>query len=235
MSAKTNTPRLVLIGVALLFQGETAFGGGCPQPVGQWSFGGALSVASAATAYVGIETGLLTMDVSDQPATILGQAILQTPLSGCAGGIPRLRDGMEAGFRVVDVSDPTAPVEVGFLTTPAGARRVAVVGNHAFVAASESGCAWSCPTSARSMGLYPMQATRRTSRWWVTPSWSQRRPSGGGVSRPSAQSRSGPPSRRTVLTVSRSGFLCLRGYRDGVFAGDKRLESSPPLESVRSG
>jgi len=34
----------------------------------------------------------------------------------------------------VDVSDPTAPTEVGFYDTPADAYAVALTGNHAYVA-----------------------------------------------------------------------------------------------------
>jgi hypothetical protein len=37
-------------------------------------------------------------------------------------------------LRVVDVSDPTAPVEVGSYNTPGEARGVAVVGQYAYVA-----------------------------------------------------------------------------------------------------
>ena len=44
-----------------------------------------------------------------------------------------------SGLRVIDVSTPSAPVEVGFLDTPAFASGVTVVGGYAFVADSYSG------------------------------------------------------------------------------------------------
>lgn len=40
------------------------------------------------------------------------------------------------GLRVIDVSTPTAPVEIGFVETPWGAEDIAVSGSYAFVAGS---------------------------------------------------------------------------------------------------
>ncbi|UCH33003.1 MAG: carboxypeptidase regulatory-like domain-containing protein, partial [Armatimonadota bacterium] len=44
-----------------------------------------------------------------------------------------------AGLRVIDVSDPAAPLEVGFLDTPGTAYHVAVAGGYAYVADGASG------------------------------------------------------------------------------------------------
>ena len=44
-----------------------------------------------------------------------------------------------SGLRVIDVSDPTAPVEIGSIDTPGNARNVAVVGSFAYVADSFEG------------------------------------------------------------------------------------------------
>jgi len=45
----------------------------------------------------------------------------------------------ESGLRVVDVSDPAQPREVGFYDSPGWAGRVAISGNHAYVADGDSG------------------------------------------------------------------------------------------------
>jgi hypothetical protein len=45
----------------------------------------------------------------------------------------------EAGLRVVDVSDPAQPVEVGFYDTPGHAYDVAVTGEYIYVADYHSG------------------------------------------------------------------------------------------------
>lgn len=42
--------------------------------------------------------------------------------------------GFDGGFRIINVSDPTAPVEVGFVNTADFAMDVKVVGNYAYVA-----------------------------------------------------------------------------------------------------
>lgn len=47
--------------------------------------------------------------------------------------------GGRSGFRVVDISDPAAPVEVGSYDTPGMADGVYVFGSHAYVAAGSSG------------------------------------------------------------------------------------------------
>ena len=44
-----------------------------------------------------------------------------------------------AGLRVVDVSDPAAPLEVGFLDTPSRAESVSAAGGYAYVADWASG------------------------------------------------------------------------------------------------
>jgi len=44
-----------------------------------------------------------------------------------------------SGLRVVDVSDPASPTEVGFCVTPSSAFGIAVAGNYAFVAAGVAG------------------------------------------------------------------------------------------------
>jgi hypothetical protein len=52
------------------------------------------------------------------------------------------------GLRIIDVSDPSAPVETGFYETPNEARDVQVAGSYAYVAANEAGT-WACPHHRR--------------------------------------------------------------------------------------
>jgi len=61
------------------------------------------------------------------------------------------------GLRIVDVSDPTAPTEVGAYDTPVDARGVAVVGSTAYIADGDWGLHIvdvSDPTSPRQLGFY---------------------------------------------------------------------------------
>ncbi len=51
-----------------------------------------------------------------------------------SGGYAYVADGSSAGLRVIDVSVPSAPVEVGFVDTPGIAGGVAVSGDYAYVA-----------------------------------------------------------------------------------------------------
>jgi hypothetical protein len=55
-----------------------------------------------------------------------------------AGDFAYLADGYD-GLRVVDLSDPTAPIEVGWLDTPGYAHDVALAGKLAVLAASYGG------------------------------------------------------------------------------------------------
>ena len=63
----------------------------------------------------------------------------------------------QAGLRVIDVSEPSNPHEVGFYYTHGGARDVDVSGNYAYVAAMDSGLRVidiSDPTNPQEVGLY---------------------------------------------------------------------------------
>jgi hypothetical protein len=50
------------------------------------------------------------------------------------GRMPMWRIGIQAGLRVIDVSNPSSPREVGFYDTPGWASGVAVSGTYAYVA-----------------------------------------------------------------------------------------------------
>jgi hypothetical protein len=43
------------------------------------------------------------------------------------------------GFRLIDISNPAAPIEVGFYDTPGYTSGVAAIGNYAYVADGEGG------------------------------------------------------------------------------------------------
>ncbi|NRA00125.1 MAG: hypothetical protein HRU01_26785, partial [Myxococcales bacterium] len=81
--------------------------------------------------------------LSPHPASaIINVGALDTP--GWAsdvevvGGLAYVADG-SSGLRVIDVSNPAAPVELGALDTPGGALNVEVVGGLAYVADYDSG------------------------------------------------------------------------------------------------
>ena len=93
-------------------------------------------------AYIGIGPRLSVLDVTDPnaPALIgnsapLGDAIQTIELSGTLAYVVNGSDG----FHIMDISDPQAPFEVGFLDTPQSALDVKVSGDYAFVAAAWAG------------------------------------------------------------------------------------------------
>jgi len=133
---------LVVSGVLALI--DNRVGADAPQiePLGQ--FGGA-SYAIAVqgqVVYAGVGLRLVALDVSDPTRLVaLGQ-------TGCFPGMVRgaaLSGGYayvaasEGGLRVVDITNPSAPAEVGRCATPASAWNVAVSGDYAYVAARGAG------------------------------------------------------------------------------------------------
>ncbi len=88
-------------------------------------------------AYLGVGPRIHVLNVAD-PAhlTLVGQSpVLPGVVNDLAasGGYLYVAAG-EAGLRVVSVSDPTRPVEVGFYDTPGSATGLTVAGDHVFVA-----------------------------------------------------------------------------------------------------
>jgi hypothetical protein len=86
------------------------------------------------------DSGLYVRDVSNPDEVF--ERFLDTP--GFALGVT-LHDDLalvaddHKGLRIIDVSDPTHLVEVGFVDTPGRARRIEVAGDHAFVADGNGG------------------------------------------------------------------------------------------------
>ena len=71
---------------------------------------------------------------------LLGQVALPGVANGVAvsGNYAYVADDLY-GLRIIDISDPSAPVETGFYDTPGFAQGVAVSGNYAYVADGQSG------------------------------------------------------------------------------------------------
>jgi hypothetical protein len=93
-------------------------------------------------AYIGVGPSLTIWDVSEPASpTVLGKTaplpndVSDLYVSGGCAYVATLEDGL----RVVDVSNPTAPIEIGFYNTPGVARGVTVAGGYAYVADGYSG------------------------------------------------------------------------------------------------
>jgi len=142
MRARATFGRLAVLALTILPGASTAFGGSCPQRLGQWAFRTASSVAvSGDTAHVGAGSAVLGMDVSDPThPTVRAQVLLASSAVQVALAGSRLYVAdWDAGLRVVDVTDPSAPVEVGSHGTPGIAWDVAVSGELALVADHQAG------------------------------------------------------------------------------------------------
>ncbi len=81
--------------------------------------------------------------------------------AGVAGGHVYVAD-QDAGLRVVDIADSTAPVEVGVYETPGDAAGLYVAGNYAYLAAGDAGLRVadvSDPTAPVEIGAYDTPGT----------------------------------------------------------------------------
>ncbi|HQN97480.1 MAG TPA: hypothetical protein PLM61_13970 [Thermoanaerobaculales bacterium] len=110
----------------------------CPQLLGRWPYGTASAVAVAGSlAFVDSGTVLLVLDVSDpESPQLLGSVTLPELVEAiaAAGSHVYVANGM-SGLRIIDVSNPSAPVEVGVSdVTNELALDVAVAGSRAYVA-----------------------------------------------------------------------------------------------------
>jgi hypothetical protein len=92
-----------------------------PRLVGWWSYGPAYTVAlSGNHAYLGSGTVLRVVDVSNLASPmVVGEVVLPNVVQGVAasGNHVYVADA-EHGLRVIDVSEPEDPVEVGPATAP---------------------------------------------------------------------------------------------------------------------
>jgi len=117
-------------------------------------------VVQGNTSYVGVGPRLVILDVSDlaNPALVGRSPMFPDIVEGVAvaGSYAYVADG-ERGLRIVDVSNPAAPAEVGFYDTPGIAYDVAVVGAYAYVADGQAGLrivGISDPTHPTEIGFY---------------------------------------------------------------------------------
>jgi hypothetical protein len=121
-------------------------------------------------AYIGVGPRLVVLELSD-PANprMVGQTDMLPDLVEdihIAGDYAYVADGgiwsddcwcyIDPGLRVVDISDPTTPVEVATYETPGPAQGVFVVGDHAYV--TDTSALWivdvSNPTTPQYVGFY---------------------------------------------------------------------------------
>lgn len=92
--------------------------------------------------YIGLGPRLIVVEVSNpaQPSVVGRTTVLPYIVEGVAvsGSYAYVADG-PAGVRIIDVSDPSTPTEVGSCDTPGRARDVVVAGSHAYVADYDGG------------------------------------------------------------------------------------------------
>ena len=93
-------------------------------------------------AYVAVGLRLVVLDVSQPitPTEIGSTTPFPQFVAGVtvSGTLACVADGM-AGLRIVDVSNPSAPVEIGVYDTPGYAEDIAVAGQYAYVADGHCG------------------------------------------------------------------------------------------------
>ena len=107
-------------------------GGGSPQAV----------AVQGNYAFIGLGSRLAVLDISDPTSLhVVGktQPFPCFPLAiAISSGYAFIADGL-AGMRVVNISDPFNPVEIGFYNTPGSADDLAVSGSYAYVVIDEVG------------------------------------------------------------------------------------------------
>jgi PKD repeat protein len=106
----------------------------CPDPVGRWPVPVQAVTAVGTTAYLGSGSTFVVLDVSNPAApSALGSTVVPAAIDKIAvsGSVAYVAAGA-AGLRVLSVSDPAHPVEVGHADGPAF--DVAVSGTYVYVA-----------------------------------------------------------------------------------------------------
>lgn len=93
-------------------------------------------------AYVGIGPRLAILDISiPADPTIVGQPVIWSDIVeniAVIGNYAYVAAG-NAGLRIVDVSNPATPIEIGYTTFSRGAQDATIQGNYAYVAAGYAG------------------------------------------------------------------------------------------------
>ena len=111
-------------------------------------------------AYIGVQTRLVILDITSPVApVVVGQTMITTDLvAGLAvsSGYAYVANGSR-GLRVLNVNNPTAPIEVGYYDTPGYASDVTISDGYAYVADGTSGLRVvnvSNPTAPVEVGFY---------------------------------------------------------------------------------
>jgi hypothetical protein len=110
--------------------------------------------------YIGQGPHLAVLDISDRAShALVGKTapfphiVQDIDIVGNYAYVTTLRSGL----RIVDISDPTTPIEVGFYDTRGAAANVVVAGDYAYVASSGSGVHVldvSNPATLKRVGFY---------------------------------------------------------------------------------
>ena len=127
----------VVVGSGLVMGFAGFAGADCPALIGRWPVPVQAVTAAGTTAYLGSGSTFVTLDVSNPASpSALGSLTLPAAISKIAvsGSFAYVAAGA-AGLRVLAVSDPAHPVEVGHADGPA--YDVAVSGTHVYVAAGD--------------------------------------------------------------------------------------------------
>ncbi len=124
---------LILAGLSLLLAADLR--ADCPELVGRAPGRVPAIATSGGFIYFGSGSTLLVGEISDPGAPrVVGEVALPNLVSDIAiSGHHVFVASFGAGLRVIDVSTPTAPVEVGSWDTEGPARAVAVSGDYAYV------------------------------------------------------------------------------------------------------
>ena len=126
-------------------------------------------------AYIGLGPRLAVVDISNpaRPALVGQSTILPDGVSDVVvSGRRAYAAAVDAGLRVLDISDPAHPHEVGAYDTPQSAWGVAISGTLAYVAASVAGLRVvdvSDPAHPRELGYYAPQGMPRA--WLSREPW----------------------------------------------------------------
>ncbi|MFC2173609.1 LVIVD repeat-containing protein [Acidobacteriota bacterium] len=126
-----------LVSLIVMLAALPAAGQSCPELMGQWPYGPALAVAMEGNIlYYGTGAAVIALDISNPSSPlILSEITMPDAVNDLALSGSYLYVAADAaGLRIVDVSDPAAPIETGHADVPIAALLVAVSYPLAFVA-----------------------------------------------------------------------------------------------------
>lgn len=127
--------RFLVVAVWIILSAESANAQSCGELVGRWPYGPAKAVAVFDDhLFYSSGTVLRIAELSSPAHRMVGEVVLPGVIGAVAvtGGYAYVADGPSA-LRLVDVSDPTAPQQIGACAVSNWAARLAVTGSHAYV------------------------------------------------------------------------------------------------------